>query len=149
MGSRLWRGSRILSLSKLYCIGHLEELPHQRVDGHFIGDPTGLSKSLDASVLLIRQLKGDELLARLRMLGNKITSVWAAVAVRKPLKTHGKGFGQLRCHFSTRLASTLLVPRNLRSSNATDLGQVSLRPAMAGARLDEALWKFAVHFFQN
>ena len=27
MGSRLWRGSRILSLSKLCCIGHLEELP--------------------------------------------------------------------------------------------------------------------------
>lgn len=147
-GSALCRAFRPLKLPKLF-IGHLEKLLHQRVDSHFIGESSGLRETLNASVFLIRQVKPDVLLARLWMLRYDFPCIQVSIAVSKPFEAHRKRFCQFRDDLRSRLAPALLVPRNLRGGHAADLGQVSLGPAMAGARLDEALWKFAVHFFQN
>ncbi len=120
-GSALCGAFRSLKLPKLF-IGHLEKLLHQRVDSHLIGEASGLRETLNASVLLIRQVKPDVLLARLWMLRYELPCIQVSIAVSKPFESHRKRFCQFRDDLRSRLAPALLVPRNLRGSNAADLG---------------------------
>lgn len=122
-----------------------------RFDCHLYRQAGFLCQGFDSfsKLRIVLQIKDVNKLLRGWVLRNVRPVVDLSTAISEPLKTDGQRLRQLCSHLSTRFATALLIPRNLGGSNATDLGKVSLRPAMAGARLDEALWKFAVHFFQN
>lgn len=121
-----------------------------RFDRHLYRQARFLRKAFDgfAKLGVVLQVKSVDKLLGCWVLRNVRPIVNVSAAISEPLKTDCQRLRQFRSDLSAGLATALLVARDLRGRNAADLSQVSLRPAMAGARLDKALWKFAVHFFQ-